>query len=167
MRVKCAALPNPELLSCPRAGLLVFADDLLINGNIVLPFLLFWKEVSDRGEERRRGSLWYRVPGVQTNLHLWVIWVSPLQPRWNPLGDPPLVNTLALCHVRFPFWCSNHAGPSDMSQWSRRRYWIIWFVSQSSTPPVIWYFWEVYFPLEMKTLTQPAWCVPEQNPEEA
>lgn len=48
MRLKCGFLPEPELLSCLRASLLVFTDDLLIDGSIVplLPFSLFWRTLA-------------------------------------------------------------------------------------------------------------------------
>lgn len=48
MRLKCGALPEPELLSWLRTSLLVFTDDLLIDGSIVplLPFSLFWRKLA-------------------------------------------------------------------------------------------------------------------------
>lgn len=52
--------------------------------------------------------------------------------RGSPLRDPPAVNTSALCHDKYLFRCSYHAGLLAMSHWSRRQYWIIWLVSQSS-----------------------------------
>lgn len=48
MRLKRGALPEPEPLSCLRTALLVFTDDLLIDGNIVppLPFSLFLRKLA-------------------------------------------------------------------------------------------------------------------------
>lgn len=54
MRLKRGALPEPEPLSRLRTGLLVFTDDLLIDGNNVPPFAFFtvFEEASSRGEQR-------------------------------------------------------------------------------------------------------------------
>lgn len=105
------------------------------------------EEVSNRGEQRG----WVRnesqeckesVKGGRDSTLSWshvterIARTAGVLPRGSSLGDPPPVNTSALCHDRLLFWCSYHAGLLAMSQWSRRQYWIIWFVSQSSVLPL-------------------------------
>lgn len=79
--------------------------------------------------------------------------------RGPPSGTPPLVNTSALCHDRFLFWCLYQAGLLAMSQWSRRQYWIIWFTSQSSILPLflqrfLEYNWDSYLWKKMISCSQ-------------
>lgn len=109
MRLKRGALPEPELLSCLRTGLLVFTEDLLIDGNIVppLPFSLFLRKLA--AVESSGGAL---ISSGQTERLVF----DSAGRRSPPWGGPPLVDTSALCHDRLFFRGSYRAGLLDMSQ---------------------------------------------------
>lgn len=129
----CSAKPRAAIMSTGRtACFYTWPFDRWQHCSPSSSFFVVWEEVSTRGAQWWRRLLWYWVAGMQRKTEskkvetgqciiFELFYLADCNLQESSLGDPPLVNTSALCHDRFFFWCSYHAGLLDMSQWSRRR----------------------------------------------